>query len=75
MIKESKWVLAVAAGVLLTLAVSQADGLSGAAGDEPRAQTQTTHYLLDLGVDSNVPGHVSVELVADGEVIYIRFNV
>jgi len=73
MSKESRWVLAVAAGVLLTLAVSQAAGSADAVGDQSRPQSQATHYLLDLDVDSSVPGRVSVELVADAELSFTSF--
>ena len=73
MSKESRWVLAVAAGALLTLAVSQAAGTADAVGDQPQSHAQATHYLLDLGVDSSVPGRVSVELVVDTEVSFTSF--
>ena len=73
MSKESRWVLAVAAGVLLTLAVSQAAGSADAVRDQPQTQSQAPHYLLDLDVDSSVPGRVSVELVADVELGFTSF--
>jgi type IV pilus secretin PilQ/predicted competence protein len=71
MIKESKWVLAVAATILLALPVSQADGAVDRAGWDPPASP--THHLIDLDVDSSVPGQVTVDLVVDGEMSYESF--
>lgn len=74
MIKESKWMPAVLAALVLSSAVIHADSAIAPSDGELAAVLETpsfgVHNLLDLEVDSTAPGGAAVTLATDGEVSY-----
>jgi len=71
MIKESRWMPSLAAVLLLTLAVTQAgNDRMPSVDDAATLAVATSHNLMDLRVDSAVPGRTDVVLAVDGKVTY-----
>ena len=72
--KQSKWLLALAAALVLSVAVLQAQSAGessvGADASVLKAIPVATHSLLDLHVDSSVIGGTEITLATDGDVEY-----
>ena len=72
--KEPKWVVALVAALILSVAVLQAesadDGTAGGTVQGPPTSSIAAHQLLDLNVDSTVPGRTQITLSVDAQVEY-----